>query len=417
MEEHFGGEVELELIDLRGIKREFARYHIPECEVYLYSLYTLDYNEIVTLVEVLRERFPRAFHITGGPHAMLFEADCREIFDSLVIGEGERLIVDAVEALRGGLRPEKIYRQTDPVDINAFPHPRRHFLAASSNSRPGLMTMKTREGFDKLLSTTVMFSRGCPYGCRFCAIPSSKQYSPGIRYRRPEFIREEIEYLKREYRVEGISLLDEIAIPLNRKAAIAHLNAIGEAGIAWRGQTRVDCLTAELAKLAKQSGCLTMSLGVETVSQRALDIMNKKIKVDEARRTIALLKENGIECRVYLVSGLPGEPDDIVKETLLFLDETMPDLVIVSLFTVRPGTEVFENPEKFGIRSVTPDWENMMNLQDRYVHEELKLSFEYEKVTPWGEGFSRERIVENFLAIKRGIDERGLSSVLSRPGR
>ena len=44
-------------------------------------------------------------------------------------------------------------------------------------------------------------------------MPQSKQYSPGIRYRLPELIEEEIEYLKREYGVEGISLLDEMGIP------------------------------------------------------------------------------------------------------------------------------------------------------------------------------------------------------------
>ena len=70
LEAHFGDQLELSLIDLRGVARDSAKYHIPECEVYLYSLYTLDYNELVGIVKELRERFPRARHITGGPHAV-----------------------------------------------------------------------------------------------------------------------------------------------------------------------------------------------------------------------------------------------------------------------------------------------------------------------------------------------------------
>ena len=56
----------------------------------------------------------------------------------------------------------------------------------------------------------------------------------------------------------------------------------------------------------------------------------------------------------------------------------------------------------------------MMNLQDRYVHEEPKLSFEYEEQTPWGKGFSKEVIVANFLELKNKINEMGFNSVLSR---
>lgn len=40
LEDHFGNELELFLIDLHGIKKEFALFHIPECDIYLHSVYT-----------------------------------------------------------------------------------------------------------------------------------------------------------------------------------------------------------------------------------------------------------------------------------------------------------------------------------------------------------------------------------------
>jgi len=412
LEENFGSKMHLSLIDLRGIKREFATYHVPECDVYLYSLYSLDYDELKALVVNLRERYPQATHLAGGPHATLFQEESLGLFDALILGEGELQIIDALAEVMAGGELKRLYCQERPLDVNQFPYPRRKYLPASSVARKGLMTMKTKPGYDQLMSTTVMFSRGCPYQCSFCAIPPVKKFTPGVRYRQPELIEEEINYLISDYGMEGISLLDEIAIPLKREAAIPHLEAIGRTGIKWRGQTRVDGLTEEIARLARDSGCLTMSLGVESPSQQVLDIVNKRIDVEKSKETIRVLKESGIECRVFIVSGLPGEPEDIVDQTMSFLEETQPDMVMMSLFTVRPGTEVYEHPEKFGIKTLHTDWKNMMNLQNRYENEKLKLTFEYAEKTPWGKGFSEERIIGNFLELQARIDDRGLGSVL-----
>lgn len=396
------------LIDLRGINRKFAFYHIPECDVYLYSLYSLDYNELTSVCTYLRKRFPKAKHITGGPHSTLYQADSLQYFDSLIIGEGENIIIEALTDILNNKELKKIYHQTKPVNLNDYPIPSRKYLPTSSVARPGLMTMKNKQ-YEDLLSTTVMFSRGCPYKCVFCAIPTMKAYSPGIRYRKPSLIQSEIEYLKNSYGMEGISLLDEIGIPLGNKSAIEHLEAIGRAGIKWRGQTRVDSINQDIAKLAYESGCLTLSLGCESSSQQVLDSINKHIKVEDSKRTIRILKDAGIEVRVYLVNGLPNEPDDIIDQTKQFLDETQPDLVMMSMFTVRPGTDMFNNPKKYNIKSVSNDWSKMMNLQGRYETEDIKLSFEYND-----NGFSHEKIISNFFELQNYITENGYNSVLAK---
>ncbi|MDP3921270.1 MAG: B12-binding domain-containing radical SAM protein [Candidatus Omnitrophota bacterium] len=412
LEARFGGNVDLRLIDLRGIERKFAEYHIPECDVYLYSLYTLDHEELTSLTRILRARYPRAKHITGGPHATVYQEECLKIFDSLIIGEGEESIVRAISDYMSpsGLKP--IYTEPKPVDINRYPVPSRKYLPSSSIAREGLMAIKTKPDYDKFLSTTVMFSRGCPYKCSYCAMTSRKAISPTIRYRTPELIEEEIEYLKHEYQIQGINMFDEIGIPMSQKAAIPHLEAFARTGILWRGQIRVDGISPEIASLAKESGCIQLSLGVESVCQQSLDIVNKKIKVSEAKNTIRLLKENGIECRVYLISGMPGEPEDIVQQTLDFLEETQPDSAVLSLFTVRPGTEAFEHPERFGIKKVRTDWRSTMHLQGRYEEETPALTMEYEERTPWGRGFSTERIISNFRELHSEINARGFGAVV-----
>lgn len=407
LEEHFGDSIQLSLVDLRGVDTRFALYRIPEADVYLHSVYTLDYNEQVSLIEKLRIRYPKALHLAGGPHANMFQQECLKIFDALVLGDGEESIVRAVKDIMDS-DLQTIYRQSQVIDINDYPYPRRHWLPSSTIAREGLLTLKHRDGFDKLLSTTVIFSRGCPYKCCFCEMQISER-TPGIRYRTPQSVEQEIEYLKSDYGIEGVSLLDEIGIPLKKAEAISFLEAVGRTNIVWRAQCRVDGITPDLAHLARDAGCVTLCMGVESVSQQSLDIINKKISVEQAKRSIAHIKEYGIEVRIYLIIGLPGEPEDIVERTWSFIKETDPDLVYLSLFTIRPGTQVFNSPEKFGIKKIDKKWEDTMHMFGRYEDEVPKLTFEYEQHTPWGNSFSNDMIISNYMELQARLKNGGLN--------
>jgi len=409
LESHFGSEVDVSLIDLRGIKKRFAIYHIQECDVYLHSLYTLDLYEQESIVEQLKQRYPTALHIAGGPHATAFQEKTLEVFDAIVLGDGEQSIIQVIEDIRDSkLKKRYISKSTN---INDHPYPLRKYLPKLTIARPGLLTLKNTPGYDKIVGTTTMFSRGCPYSCSFCAMPASKQFSPGIRFRSPELIKEEIEYLKREYGVCGISMVDEICMPLKKSKAIPHLEAIGSTGVVWKAQCRVDSVTPEIASLSKDAGCIIMCMGVESVSQQSLDIINKKIKVERARKSIKLLKKAGIETRIYMILGLPGEPTDIVDKTWDFIQETGPDAVYLSLFTVRPGTPVYDNPKKFGIKEVKTSWENTMHMYSRYEEELPTLTFEYDENTPWGKGEKSEVIINNYLKLQDLVKSHGYGPV------
>lgn len=408
LEEHYGSKVELCLPDLRGIKREFAFYHIPECDIYLHSIYTLDINEQKVIVAMLRKQYPKAIHIAGGPHASEFPDESLRIFNALIIGEGEQMLIKAIDDLVSNSL-QKIYRQQGAIDINKYPYPKRKFLPKSATARRKMMTLRNKPDFENLISTNVIFSRGCPYNCHFCALLTSREGTPGVRFREPKLIEDEIEYLKHSYNIEGIVLVDEIAIPLKRLNAIAELEAIGRTNIIWRGQCRVDGITSELASLARQSGCVALGLGVESVWQTSLDIINKRINIQRAKDTILLLKQNDIEARLYLMMGLPGEPENIVDLTWDFVKETQPDLIHLSLFTVRPGTEVFRNPGKFGIETIETNWANTMHIHS-LDKDRPELTFKYSRDTLWGKSLTSEQIVDNYIELANRIKGAGLSS-------
>ena len=410
LEDRFGDELELELIDLRGIGLDFAFYHIPECDLFLHSTYSLDWNECVNLVGKLRELYPKALHVAGGPNVHFDKKANLALFDSIVLGEGEEPVIQIIEDIRAN-KLQQLYEQKTSTDLNLYSMPRRNFLPKSAVARQGLLTLKRTPGYEKLLSTTVVFSRGCPYKCRFCAMPEVNMYSPGIRYRSPELIEAEITYLQREFGIEGISLVDEICIPLSRDKAIPHLEAVGRTGITWRGQCRVDFMTPELAKLTRDSGCVTLGLGVESVNQASLDAVNKGINLDQTRQTILYLKEAGIEVRIYMIVGLPGEQDDVVEKTWTFVQETEPDLVYLSIFTPRPGTDIYLYPERFGIAHIDRDTSKTMHMYGRYEKEEPIVNFEYAKETKWGPGQSNERIIANYKELQGRLGQVGLRAI------
>jgi radical SAM superfamily enzyme YgiQ (UPF0313 family) len=411
LEWYFKEKVELRLTDLRGVKKEFFKYHIKRADLFLHSVYTLDFEEQKYIVDELRKVYPKALHIAGGPHIHFFKEESLKLFDSIILGDGEESIIEAVnDYMNNDLK--KIYEQKARVDVNKYPHPKRHFLPESSVSRPGLIKLKNTPGYEKLLSTTVIFSRGCTHNCAFCAMPQMKKYNPGIRYRSPELVEEEIEYLKREYGIQAISLLDEISIPTNKNMAIPYLAALKRTKIPWKAQCRVDSIDEEIISMLKDSGCVTMCLGVESAVQNCLDIINKKTDIEKAKETIKLLKKYGVETRVYMILGLPGEPENIVEETWKFIEETDPVSVYLSLFTVRPGTDVYDNKEKYGIKWVTNDWAKTMHMYSRYDKELPSLTFEYMDPLPWGgHPIKNDKIVSNYLELQDRLIKTGRGPV------
>jgi anaerobic magnesium-protoporphyrin IX monomethyl ester cyclase len=403
LEQKLGNKINLNLIDLRGVQEESALFHIPECDVFLYSAATPDFLEIEALVKDLRSLYPGAKHIGGGPHINLFPEVCAKVFDTIALGEGEETIVTIIEDIfAGNLKP--LYKQGKSVDLDAFPYPDRKYSPRKAVVDTGLLA----EPFLTLPGTTVLFSRGCPFNCHFCA-NKDLNFGP-VRFRSARLITEEIEYLKREYGVQALALKDDNSIPVNVRIARPFLEAIGRTGVKWRGQSRANGVHPDMVKLARDAGCTHIGIGMESASQQALEIINKHIDLDKARDYIRLLRDTGIGVRLHFILGLPGEPDDIVKRTLAFIDEAQPTSVLLNILTPMPGSEIFNHPENYGIKIKTYDWKKYFSLAGRFEEEEgPDMIFEYDKVMPWGKGMSREQIVHNYVELQTILRERGLN--------
>ena len=402
LEKEFGDQLSLSYIDLRGIEEGSAIYHIPELDVYLYYVTTPEIAEIQRTIAAIRRFYPKALHLAGGPHANIFPEESLKTFDAICIGEGEEVIKQMIRDIFDK-KLKKVYRQNGSIDLNAYPFPLRKYLPKSAIVDVGMLSRKHYN----LLGTTVLLSRGCPFGCHFC----SNQYKGPTRMRSPKLIAEEIDYLKREYKIQALLLKDDQGIHTNREIARGMLEAIGKMNILWRAQSRANGVHSDTVRLAKETGCVEIAVAIESVSQRALDIMNKKIDLAKAKEYLKVLRQEEIDIKLLLILGLPGEPRDIAQQTIDFIEEVRPSNVSLSILCPIPGSEIWNNPKRFGMK-INPNvpFDKYLFAFGRFNGDEkTPRFFDYEKTTPFGEGMSMDEIIANHEAVQNYLREKQIN--------
>ena len=120
---------------------------------------------------------------------------------------------------------------------------------------------------------------------------------------------------------------------------------------------RVDTVDKLLLEKMKEAGCSLIVFGVESGSQKILDIIKKKTDLQKIRHAVALTKEVGIDVLASFILGLPGETKETLKITTEFAKEldTYYGFHILAPF---PGTEVREKAEELGLKILSHNWKH-----------------------------------------------------------
>jgi anaerobic magnesium-protoporphyrin IX monomethyl ester cyclase len=189
-------------------------------------------------------------------------------------------------------------------------------------------------------SWNIVTSRGCPYGCNWCAKPTF-----GRRYtvRSPANVVGEMVALKAIVAPEHLWFTDDIlGLDIAWTCDFADLLREQDAVIPFTMQSRVNLITERAVAALAVAGAREVWLGVETGSQRVLDAMDKGSTIDEARIATRLLKRHGIKACWFIQLGYPPESwDDILATRDLIRDE-LPDEIGVSVSYPLPGTKFHE---------------------------------------------------------------------------
>jgi radical SAM superfamily enzyme YgiQ (UPF0313 family) len=391
-------DVNVQIIDRRGNQDQ----PLPECDVYFYwVMKSADSQEAYDIVASLRQLYPQSTHMAGGNHVDHLTELCSQHFDTVFLGTAEGLIIQAFTDYRQN-NLQTIYRASSNFPFSEYKHARRNLLPTDR-----IVNNQHFSQYGGVPGTGIYLSRGCSYKCSFCVYNNPGKFE----YRTPAQITEEIEYLKKYYGVKGINLRDEVCIPVKKSIAQPFLEAIGNSDVIWRGQT-VPFGNEDMVKLAAESGCKEVALGMESAdSDDVLIISNKPSKsIDRNKRYVEILKKYGIKVKICLIFGLPGESEHVVERTIKFLEEVQPDYVALSGFDPVPGSPFFNQPEKYGLKFIDKDFSKHAHLIYRFGdEEEVGLPFEYEKNAPWGKSLSRNQIVNNIKTMQAWLRERGMS--------
>jgi len=297
--------------------------------------------------------------IVGGTHPTVMTQECTDDFDYVVVGEGEKALIEILEG-----RAEKgIVHGESLQNIDSIPLPDWDAVDSpfSYTLFPG-----QRYGTGEL-AATILGSRGCPMQCAFCA----NVFPQKVRFRSVGNIYDELKQLKdrgiRHLRFEddNITLHPEFRVLCE---------AISFFGFKWKGHTRSDllCKNPELATYMANSGCEECGLGVESADDEVLKLINKRERAVHHYSAVKILHEAGMRAKTYFISGLPGETDVTMMLNREFMRQARPDKWTLSTFTPYPGCDIFRHPDKYGVEIKDWDYEHWWNFvfsaSDNYVH-------------------------------------------------
>jgi radical SAM superfamily enzyme YgiQ (UPF0313 family) len=307
--------------------------NVPEAEYYGFTAVTPQINDVVSSAEHLRDN-TKAFLFIGGPHASCFPHELEDLFDAVIVGEGE--------AASRSVVMDKF------VQMDFIPIPARHLLDDNK-----IVNSELWEGYgygSGPKATTLITSRGCPWQCAFCANMPQK-----VRFRSISDIVNEIEIIIDTYGCKNFRFIDDNFIM--RKDLLMLARNLESLNIEFRCAGRSDLITDETCEHLKRAGCKELGLGIESADNNVLKLLNKRETVEQHRKAIETAKFHGLKVKGFFMAGLPGESWETIEKNKRFVEETGLDKVIVTLFTPYPGCAIWQSPERFGIRIIENDWD------------------------------------------------------------
>jgi len=315
----------------------------------------------LSIARMIKEEDSSRFIVFGGPECSMQQKGNLIIkdkaIDAVSIGEGDLLIQDLAKKLENNncldFCKGLILKQNGSVvncgkpdvvnSIDSLPFPDYSYfkedISASLYREPERL-----EIFD---------SRGCFAKCHFC---SEWQFWQTFRSMSGERMYEEIVYQIKQFpRVDYFYFIGSL-LNGNIKALdkLCDLIIDSKLNISWAGQAIVRPeMTSELLGKMRRAGCVWLGYGIESGSQRVVNMMNKHFSIKDAERVLRDTHHVGIEVQANFMFGMPSETEEDYKKTVNFLKRNRDNIDSVlasqSFCVIDKGTYLYEHAKEFGI--------------------------------------------------------------------
>lgn len=311
--------------------------------------------------------------VWGGIHPTMLPEQTlmNDFIDIIVIGEGEETLVELVRMLRDrGMDPEgiraiaglgfrvngapvithqrpfiknldELYPAWHHLEIKKYIYEGKYFYSILGSKLPG----------ERIAAAIT--SRGCPWRCGFCYNQAVNRRS--FRAQSAQRVIKDIQDMKRQYDITAIAFEDDCFFTDKERA----LTIIREINIPWASSIRANYLPQfgeDYVRELSRNNCVELRIGIESGSQRILDLMKKDIYIEQVRQTVKLCKKYNIEVLVGFMVGFPGESWSDIKMTLDLIDELEKENVFVSnlhIYGPWPGTPLSDLAVKHGFKAPT----------------------------------------------------------------
>jgi radical SAM superfamily enzyme YgiQ (UPF0313 family) len=341
------------LANLSGFGWERVRQVLrQECPSVLgISQFTHNREESLKLARLAKELDPGCYVVLGGPHATHAGPELlsgHPEADAIVLGEGEETLQELVAALTAGRDLQQVaglvYRCGSEIlrsaprpaiaDLDALP------LPASVDFPSIAVDFRSQLEF-------IITSRGCPASCLFCSSPLF--WGRGVRFRSPASVVDEVRLLREKYGLTYFSIRDDtFTADRGRVLEICRLLEEARLGILWNCQSRVTAVDEEMLKAMKRAGCECIQFGVESGSPAVLKSLGKRIAPQQIESACAAVRRVGINLSVYLITGVPGEGEPDLQQTVQLIERIRPQDGQVSPLVYYPGTQLFATAVRKG---------------------------------------------------------------------
>lgn len=354
------------------------------------------YAQVKRISELVRKICPDAWIVLGGSltasaNLVLHKTDV----DICVVGDGEITWVDLLDyvkqygrtwsfdALNGisGLayldEKKEIhftgYGKSIPGEQNPFAD--YDVLLAGLKSRPGDLSNYFRRGLGvthfqtdprsyepnrRPMLAQLWTSKGCVARCTFC-----QRSTKGYRTFEVDALDEHLKMLASRYDVGFIHILDENFGSDNEYARYV-ADVMQRNNMLWMASgLRVSSVEYEDIKYFKDHGCVSLKFGVESGSQKIMDVMEKKFTVDRVFQTLSHCNALEVYSPLAVMVGMPGETNETASETgkfvgrLSYMCGVAPEYAGVSVFYALPlpGTPLYVYGQQVGVIGKGPEEE------------------------------------------------------------
>ncbi|HKR04404.1 MAG TPA: radical SAM protein [Bacteroidia bacterium] len=380
--------IENEIFDSTFSSFEKLKQHLLKTQPEIIGIYTnlMTKLNVLKIIRYIKEtpELKKTKIILGGPEV----SNHAENFlnygaDVIVIGEGEETMLELVSchAVLDSASLNNIsgiaYRNSDGEiiytpertkirNIDDLPFPGREKV----NLQYYFDAWKNRHG-ESAVSVSTM--RGCPYTCKWC---SRAVYGQTYRRRSASLVVDELEWIQKNYAVDTVWFVDDV-FTISHKWMKEFTNEIvkRKLKIKYECITRADRMNEEIIQLLKNSGCFRVWIGAESGSQKVIDAMDRRVKVEQVRDMIHLSKKYGIQSGTFIMVGYPGETEGDIDETLMHLRASDPDLFTITIAYPIKGTPLYEEVENNFISQLS--WENSTDRQIDFKRTYSRKYYDY----------------------------------------